>query len=105
MKIFECFSGLSAQQWSYTDKNHLKMQDFEQCLDLTDGVTTNKNPVQVWKCTKDDINQVWTRGGAHFEERRAAPAPQIVQLHPNGNKAKCAGVEGNIFANQTLVKM
>ena len=36
------------------------MNSTGQCLDLTNGVLTNSNQVQIWKCTDHNTNQIWT---------------------------------------------
>ncbi|KAJ7163020.1 ricin B lectin domain-containing protein [Mycena filopes] len=30
------------------------------CLDLTNGVKTNQNPLQIWECVAGNTNQKWT---------------------------------------------
>ncbi|KAJ7719902.1 carbohydrate-binding module family 13 protein [Mycena metata] len=30
------------------------------CLDLTNGVDSNRNPLQIWECTAGNTNQEWT---------------------------------------------
>ncbi|KAJ7145114.1 hypothetical protein C8R43DRAFT_1012849 [Mycena crocata] len=30
------------------------------CLDLTDGIKTNRNPLQIWECIASNTNQRWT---------------------------------------------
>ncbi|KAJ7161837.1 ricin B lectin domain-containing protein [Mycena crocata] len=32
----------------------------EMCLDLTDGSKANRTPLQIWKCTAGNTNQIWT---------------------------------------------
>jgi len=60
MKIWECYDGLPAQQWYYTDDNRIALEGKGQCLDLPNGVLTNGNQVQTWQCTDGNTNQVWT---------------------------------------------
>jgi hypothetical protein len=78
MKIWQCFNGLAAQTWSFDNNHHFVLQGkgmlsfvsyrystqrcarwLGQCLDLTNGITTNGNPVQTWQCVSDNQNQVW----------------------------------------------
>lgn len=68
------------------------------CLDLTNGDLTDGNPVQTWQCTDGNPNQVW------FPED-VLPAPFVVQIHPNGNNAKCLDIRGAAFENGTPVQM
>ncbi|KAJ3552595.1 hypothetical protein NM688_g4074 [Phlebia brevispora] len=81
MKIWECYSGLAAQTWQYMpDYNEFVLQGqglslfayFASvfalkhsnlkglCLDLTNGNLTDGNQLQIWECTYEDPNQVWT---------------------------------------------
>ncbi|KAJ6561630.1 ricin B lectin domain-containing protein [Mycena capillaripes] len=30
------------------------------CLDLTDGIKANRNPLQIWQCVAGNTNQIWT---------------------------------------------
>ncbi|KAJ7214837.1 ricin B lectin domain-containing protein [Mycena pura] len=32
----------------------------DMCLDLTDGIKTNRNPLQIWQCIAGNTNQIWT---------------------------------------------
>ncbi|KAF5362259.1 hypothetical protein D9756_002812 [Leucocoprinus leucothites] len=59
MKIWQCFNNLPAQTWSFDNNKHIVLQGKGQCLDLTNGVTTNGNPVQTWQCVQNNQNQVW----------------------------------------------
>jgi len=59
MKIWQCFDNLPAQQWFFTDDNRIALEGKGLCLDLTNGVTTNSNRVQTWKCTNGNQNQIW----------------------------------------------
>ncbi|KAL4268545.1 Carbohydrate-binding module family 13 protein [Pleurotus pulmonarius] len=59
MKIWQCFDNLPAQQWFLTDDNRIALENQGLCLDLTDGILTNGNQVQTWKCTDNDNNQLW----------------------------------------------
>ncbi|KIM35510.1 carbohydrate-binding module family 13 protein [Hebeloma cylindrosporum] len=61
LKIWECFSNLPAQEWVYTDDNRIALEGQGFCVDLTGGDLTNGNPVQEWKCTDFDANQIWTQ--------------------------------------------
>ncbi|GLB44971.1 putative G-X-X-X-Q-X-W domain-containing protein [Lyophyllum shimeji] len=60
MKIWQCYEGLPAQSWTYTQNKHLQLSGTAQCLDLTDGSTANSNKVQTWECSASNTNQVWT---------------------------------------------
>lgn len=60
MKIWQCYEGLAAQTWYYTDDNRIAVQDSGKCLDVTDGSTSNGNVMQVWSCSSGNNNQVWT---------------------------------------------
>ena len=60
MKIWQCFDGLPAQQWFYTDDNRIALENQGQCLDLTNGSTNDGTIMQIWACTDQDTNQVWT---------------------------------------------
>ncbi|KAF8890494.1 ricin B lectin domain-containing protein [Infundibulicybe gibba] len=60
MKIWQCFNGLPAQSWFYTDDKRIALAGQGQCLDLTNGDLTNSNQVQTFKCTDGNTNQIWT---------------------------------------------
>ena len=60
LKIWTCYSGLAAQTWYYTDDRRIALQNQGQCLDLTNGSTADGNIMQIWACTSNDNNQVWT---------------------------------------------
>jgi hypothetical protein len=57
MKIWECFVDLPQQDWFYTDDNRIALTNQGECLDLTNGILTNFNPLQVWACTTGNTNQ------------------------------------------------
>ena len=61
MKIWQCYSGLAAQTWTYTSSHSLALSTNNECLDLTNGSLTNGNQVQTWTCTPGNANQVWTQ--------------------------------------------
>ncbi|KAF9446179.1 carbohydrate-binding module family 13 protein [Macrolepiota fuliginosa MF-IS2] len=60
VKIWTCYEGLVAQQWSWTDDNHIALTGRGLCLDLTSGKLDNGNPVQTWQCMDANQNQIWT---------------------------------------------
>ncbi|KAG6886767.1 hypothetical protein C0992_002478 [Termitomyces sp. T32_za158] len=60
MKIWECFDGLAAQTWFYTDDQRIALLNQGLCLDLTNGVHVDSNQVQTYVCTDNNTNQVWT---------------------------------------------
>ncbi|TFK37574.1 ricin B lectin domain-containing protein [Crucibulum laeve] len=60
MKIWQCFDGLAAQTWFFTDDNRIALFNQGQCLDLTDGNLSIGAGVQTWQCTDNDVNQIWT---------------------------------------------
>lgn len=83
MKIWTCFDGLPAQAWTYTADNRIALtgQGMDNaivagllpsfanannvsfvglCLDLTNGILDNSNPLQTHTCTDNDISQIWT---------------------------------------------
>jgi len=60
MKIWQCYDDLPAQHWSYNTDNRLVVWRLGQCLDLTDGNLDNWNRLQIWQCTPNNQNQVWT---------------------------------------------
>ncbi|KAF7796197.1 hypothetical protein EIP86_007371 [Pleurotus ostreatoroseus] len=60
MKIWQCYDNLPAQEWYYTDDNRVALENQGFCLDLTNGVKSNSNPIQIWQCTDNDVYQIWT---------------------------------------------
>ena len=60
LKIWECYSGLAAQTWYYTDDNRIAVMNGGQCLDLTNGSKNDGTIMQTWACTTNDSNQAWT---------------------------------------------
>jgi hypothetical protein len=59
MKIWQCFDNLAAQAWTYSSSHTLKLQSANECLDLTNGATTNGNQLQVFQCFQGNTNQIW----------------------------------------------
>ncbi|KAG6856806.1 hypothetical protein H0H87_000503 [Tephrocybe sp. NHM501043] len=59
MKIWECFDGLPAQTWYYTDDKRIALLGKGLCLDLPNGVHVNSNQLQTWTCTDGNTNQIW----------------------------------------------
>lgn len=100
MKIWQCYDGLPAQQWYFTDDNRIAVENKGQCLDLTNGVLTNGNQAQTWACTASDDNQVWTLSAA-----RPPLVPFASPIHFDGNPAKCLDVRANDVENGTPVQM
>ena len=78
MKIWQCYSGITAQTWYYTGDDRIALQNqgktpilcslcvlltcfvTGQCLDLTNGSKNDGQVMQTWACTTGDNNQVWT---------------------------------------------
>ena len=61
MKIWQCFSGLPQQTWTPdTSSGTIKLTTANFCLDLTNGITTNQNILQIWTCGGGNTNQIWT---------------------------------------------
>lgn len=60
MKIWQCFTGLPQQSWFYTDDDRIAVTNHGQCLDVTNGITTNGNQLQTFQCTDNDVNQFFT---------------------------------------------
>lgn len=65
MKIWTCIDDGSApqQDFFYTADDRIASPHNSFCLDLTGGVLDNGNPVQIWTCSDNNLNQVWTRRG------------------------------------------
>ncbi|RSH94240.1 hypothetical protein EHS25_004043 [Saitozyma podzolica] len=59
MKIWQCYPGITAQTWYYTNDNYIAVQNQGQCLDLTNGNTNAGNIVQTWACSSNNNNQHW----------------------------------------------
>ncbi|KAF7366296.1 Glucooligosaccharide oxidase [Mycena sanguinolenta] len=59
VEIEDCVSGGStSQNWTITEGT---LQLFgTKCLDVTNGVTTNGNKMQIWTCATGNTNQMWT---------------------------------------------
>jgi hypothetical protein len=61
MKIWQCFSNLAQQTWTpVTTSGTIKLTAANFCLDLTNGVKTNQNVLQIWTCSAGNANQLWT---------------------------------------------
>jgi len=61
MKIWQCFSGLAQQSWTPdTSSGNIQLTAANFCLDLTNGVKTNQNVLQIWTCGGGNANQIWT---------------------------------------------
>jgi len=61
MKIWQCFN-IPAQAWFYTPAldDRITLAGTGLCLDLTNGVHIDANPVQTWQCSTGNTNQIWT---------------------------------------------
>ncbi|KAF8970080.1 G-X-X-X-Q-X-W domain-containing protein [Flammula alnicola] len=60
LKIWQCYDNLPAQQWYYTEDNRIALEGQGFCTDLTNGIQSNSNQLQTWRCTDNNINQIWT---------------------------------------------
>jgi 4-diphosphocytidyl-2C-methyl-D-erythritol kinase len=60
LKIWQCYDNLPAQQWYYTADNRIALENQGFCADLAEGVLSNANKIQTWRCTDNNNNQVWT---------------------------------------------
>ena len=61
MKIWQCFSNLPQQTWTpVTTSGTIKLTTANFCLDLTGGIKTNQNVLQIWTCGGGNANQIWT---------------------------------------------
>ncbi|KAF8874246.1 carbohydrate-binding module family 13 protein, partial [Gymnopilus junonius] len=61
MKIWQCFPSLPQQTWTtVTTSGTIKIISANFCLDLTNGNKTNQNVLQIWQCTANDANQIWS---------------------------------------------
>ena len=60
LKIWQCYSGITAQTWFYTGDQRISLMNQGQCLDLNNGNTADGTVMQIWSCTTNDNNQVWT---------------------------------------------
>ena len=59
MKIYQCYPGLPQQGWTpVTTSGIIQMNTANFCLDLTNGITTNGNVLQIWDCG-GGVNQNW----------------------------------------------
>lgn len=60
MKIWQCFNNLPQQTWTPVfTAGPIALSVDDLCLDLTNGVTTNRNVLQVWQCAAGNPNQFW----------------------------------------------
>lgn len=60
LKIWTCYDSLPAQDWWFTNDSRIAVTNKGQCMDFKDGLFTNNNTVQTWKCTDNNTNQVWS---------------------------------------------
>ncbi|KAH8804277.1 ricin B lectin domain-containing protein [Flagelloscypha sp. PMI_526] len=63
LKIWQCYDGLPQQTWIHNSENHIKLNSFNQCLDIKDGKFNNNGGntfVQTWTCTTGNTNQRFT---------------------------------------------
>ncbi|KAJ7811901.1 hypothetical protein B0H14DRAFT_3479318 [Mycena olivaceomarginata] len=66
VEIEDCVSGGSTTQgWTVSGSN---LQIFgSKCLDVTNGVATNGNKMQIWTCAAGNTNQMWTLSGSTIQ--------------------------------------
>jgi hypothetical protein len=61
MKIWECLPNLPQQTWTpVTSSGTIALPGGNFCLDLTNGIKTNQNVLQIWTCGAGNPNQLWT---------------------------------------------
>lgn len=61
MKIWQCFANLPQQTWTpVTTSGTIKLTTANFCLDLTGGIKTNRNILQIFTCGAGNTNQIWT---------------------------------------------
>jgi hypothetical protein len=61
MKVWQCFPNLPQQVWTHiTPTGAIKLNAANFCLDLTNGVKTNQNVLQIWTCATGNPNQNWS---------------------------------------------
>lgn len=68
MKLWQCYSGLPQQTWTYLDSDQTQLQTSNnQCLDvqLADGKT-----LQTWECSASDPQQEFELNGYQGNLRR-----------------------------------
>ncbi len=68
-KIWQCYDGLAAQRWWYTDDNRIALEGKGQCVDLPSGGAWAGNVGQTWHCSDGNSNQVWTTSSAPAARR------------------------------------
>ncbi|KAF8874250.1 ricin B lectin domain-containing protein [Gymnopilus junonius] len=100
MKIWQCFSNLPQQTWTpVTTSGTIKLTSANFCLDLTNGDKMNQNILQIWTCTPEDVNQVWSQ----VPSPPVQVGPGSLNIHPNGDNSKCVGILGGVYANGSAV--
>ncbi|KAJ7467726.1 ricin B lectin domain-containing protein, partial [Mycena latifolia] len=58
--ISECISsGSTSQNWTVSTSGTLVLYG-NMCLDVTNGVAASGVLLQIWSCTSQDANQLWT---------------------------------------------
>ncbi|KAJ7289708.1 hypothetical protein C8J57DRAFT_433996 [Mycena rebaudengoi] len=66
VEIEDCVSGGSTSQgWTISGAN-LKIFG-TKCLDVSNGVATNGNKMQIWTCAAGNTNQMWTLSGSAIQ--------------------------------------
>lgn len=89
MKIWQCYSGLAAQTFYYTDDNRVAVEGKGQCLDLPSGSLTNGNVIQTWGCSTGNNNQVWKTSASTVAARRDVEERQICAVSSGWRPVVC----------------
>jgi hypothetical protein len=89
--LADCTGG-SSQEWTFTGKGTVTLYG-TKCLDVTNGVNSNGNKLQVWDCGTNNPNQQW------FYEGYGANQLQWK------NKGKCMDLTNGVLTDGNQVQI
>ncbi|KAH8804299.1 ricin B lectin domain-containing protein [Flagelloscypha sp. PMI_526] len=108
LKVWQCYDGLTQQTWVHPGEGKVKLNSFNQCMDVVDGVFNDNGGntfVQTWTCVAGNTNQVCdpVSTNVHFikpvDHDNLCLGPQSVEVR-NGTEVsfwECIGNDTSLY--------
>jgi len=91
IQMSECSEGVEMQWIIDGSVIHLS-QDFNKCIDLSNGNTANGSGMQLWDCQSGQKNQIWIYDIAHQAIHSGLGFDKCMEIH-NGNFIDGANID------------
>ena len=59
LKLWQCYDDLFDQKYWYTVDDRIALKGHGLCMDLQDGLLEDDSPIQLYRCTGLNTNQIW----------------------------------------------